>query len=86
MNHVVKKLLSGRDNKTPDIGRYSWAICIGAVIGLTGVSLYLGVAVTVLEFASALSIITTAHGAALGLKKDTEPTPEQQDAIGTEHA
>lgn len=80
---VMKQLLTGRDNQTHDLGRWSWAICTSAVIGFA----FFGPgAVTVVGLAEALSMVTAAHGIVLRLKKDTEPDAlTDQAATGAGH-
>ena len=68
-----KNALTGKDNMTWDPGRISWACSFLAVLGHEGYQLYKGVGSSLQEFAIALSAVTVAHGAALGLKAKTEP-------------
>lgn len=73
--NIIKHLLSGMDNATVDIGRVSWAASFVAVVTAAGANWWHGVVIDVQGFATALSIVAGAHGAALWAKKDTEPKP-----------
>jgi len=74
---IFNDLLTGADNKTHDIARWSWAISTLAVIIGAGYELIYTVAPTLRDFAEAVGIIAGAHGAATMLKKDTEPKEHQ---------
>ena len=69
----LRELVTGRDNTTHDLGRWSWALCVAAVLAHDAWQLYLHVPVNVKDLAIALAAVVVAHGAALGLKADTEP-------------
>jgi hypothetical protein len=73
MPDFLKNLLTGRDNSTLDMGRVSWVASYLAVIGHEAYQVYRGSGSALQEFAVALSVVTVAHGAALGLKAKTEP-------------
>ena len=73
--NIIKHLLSGMDNATVDIGRVSWAASFLAVAAAAGANWWHGALIDVQAFATALSIVAGAHGAALWAKKDTEPRP-----------
>ena len=72
MKDFLNQLLTGRDNHTQDIARWSWLICLVSVIALAGYEALHG-AVSLRELAEAFGIVAGAHGAAVMLKKDTEP-------------
>ena len=72
MKDFLNQLLTGRDNHTQDIARWSWLICLAAVIALAGYEAMLGT-VSLRELAEAFGIVSGAHGAAVMMKKDTEP-------------
>jgi len=72
MKDFLNQLLTGRDNHTQDIARWSWLICLVSVIALAGYEA-LHSSVSLRELAEAFGIIAGAHGAAVMLKKDTEP-------------
>ena len=67
------KLLTGKDNSTPDLGRWSWAISTAAVLAHDGYQLYKGVHVDIQTLAVALAAVAAAHGIAIGAKGHTEP-------------
>ena len=72
MKDFLNQLLTGRDNHTQDIARWSWLICLVSVIALAGYEALHG-AVSLRELAEAFGIVAGAHGAAFMKKKDTEP-------------
>lgn len=71
---IIRELVTGKDNQTQDLGRWSWVISMFAVIG-AGVSnaIHTGV-VDLVALAQALGTVVGAHGLALWAKKDTEPS------------
>jgi len=73
ISKVLNDLLTGEDNKTHDIGRWSWMISLFAVIIGTGYEVVRGDMPSIKDFAEAVGIIAGAHGAAVMLKKDAEP-------------
>ena len=72
MKDILKQLLTGKDNKTYDIGRVTWLLGFIAVIGLAVYEVMHG-AVSLRELAEALGIVSGAGGASAMMKKDTEP-------------
>ena len=70
---IINDLLTGADNKTHDIARWSWMISLFMVLFATGYELVLNAAPSIRDFAEAVGIISGAHGAAVMLKKDSEP-------------
>jgi hypothetical protein len=73
INKVLNDLLTGADNKTHDIARWSWMLSLFAIIFGAGYELFHAGVVSIKDFAEAVGIISGAHGAAVMLKKDTEP-------------
>jgi hypothetical protein len=83
MKHkILNDLLTGADNKTHDIARWSWMISLFAVLFATGYELIHNTMPSIKDFAEAVGIISGAHGAAVMLKKDSEPK-EQTHAKDT---
>jgi hypothetical protein len=70
---IFNDLLTGADGKTHDIGRWSWMISLLAVLFGAGYEMVHNDVPTLKDFAEAVGIIAGAHGAAVMLKKDTEP-------------
>ena len=70
---VLNDLLTGADNKTNDIARWSWMLSFLAIIIGAGYQMLHSNMPSLREFAEAIGIISGAHGAAVMLKKDTEP-------------
>lgn len=70
---ITRQLLTGKDNTTHDMGKWSWAICTASVLAHDFWQLQHNVKVDIKDLGIALSGIAVAHGVALGLKKDTEP-------------
>jgi hypothetical protein len=73
MKDFLNQLLTGKDNQTQDIARWSWMLSLVAVITGAGYELIHSNALSLREFAEAVGIISGAHGAAVMMKKDTEP-------------
>ena len=73
MKDFLNQLLTGKDNHTQDIARWSWMISLVAVIIGAGYELIHSNALSLREFAEAVGIISGAHGAAVMMKKDAEP-------------
>jgi len=73
---VFNDLLTGADNKTHDIARWSWMISLFAILFGAGYEMIHNDIPTLRDFAEAVGIIAGAHGAAVMLKKDTEPHVE----------
>ncbi|MFZ4537884.1 hypothetical protein [Propionivibrio sp.] len=70
---TIKDLLTGKDNKTPDLGRWSWAVSTLSVIAGGIWNAAHGSAIDLMSFAQSIGVIVAAHGGALWAKKDTEP-------------
>lgn len=75
-SEAFKQLVTGKDNQTHDLGRWSWLVSTISLIG-GGVwnALHAGV-IDLMGFAQAIGVVVAAHGGALFLKKDTEPPPK----------
>ena len=67
-------LVTGKDNKTHDIGRWSWIIGLISVISIAIYQVLDHSTVSLRELAEALGIVSGANGIAIMAKKDTEPT------------
>jgi hypothetical protein len=72
---ALMQMVTGRDNKTHDLGRWSWVVSTCSVIG-GGVwnAVHAG-AVDVMQLAQAIGVVVAAHGGALWAKQATEPAP-----------
>lgn len=70
---ALLELVTGKDNRTHDLGRWSWAICMLAVLAHDAWQLRGGAEVNIKDLAIALAAVAAAHGVALGLKASTEP-------------
>ena len=75
--NLFKQLMTGRDNETHDLGRWSWFASFVAVIGHSIWNTLSGVPVKLTDLAMALAAVAGAHGVALGMKKDTEPAEKE---------
>ncbi|CAB4121782.1 hypothetical protein UFOVP16_5 [uncultured Caudovirales phage] len=67
-------LVTGKDNKTHDLGRWSWLGSFVSVIGGAAWNAAHGAVIDIMVLAQALGVIVAAHGAALWAKKETEPS------------
>lgn len=72
MKEFLNQLLTGKDNHTQDIARWSWMVSIFSLIILAGYEVMHNT-VNLRELAEAFGIVAGAHGAAVMMKKDTEP-------------
>ena len=70
---VLLDMVTGRDNQTHDLGRWSWAGSTLAVLAHDAWQLRQGANVSVRDLAIALAAVAAAHGVALGVKATTEP-------------
>jgi len=69
----LKHIVTGKDNETHDVARWSWiTTTIATIIGAGWNAMHGGV-MNLMDFAQAIGIISGAHGAAVMMKKDTEP-------------
>jgi hypothetical protein len=72
---ALLQLVTGRDNRTHDLGRWSWLIDTLAVLGLAARQEWAkSGSVSIRDLAIALAAVAAAHGVALGLKASTEPS------------
>ena len=76
MPNFLKQLLTGKDNKTFDIARWSWLLSLLVTMGGAIWNSYHSSTMTmdIMIFAQAIAVIAGAHGVAIYAKKDTEPT------------
>jgi len=82
LTKILNDLLTGVDNKTHDIARWSWLLSFLAIVLGAGYEVIHSQLPSLRDFAEAVGIISGAHGAAVMLKKDTEPK-EQPDVENT---
>ena len=73
MTEILKQLLTGKDNQTHDIARWSWMLGFIAVICIAIYEVMQARQVSLLELAEALGVVSGASGASVMMKKDTEP-------------
>ena len=73
MTEILKQLLTGKDNQTHDIARWSWMLGFIAVICIAIYEVMQARQVSLLELAEALGIVSGASGASVMMKKDSEP-------------
>lgn len=69
----LNDLLTGKDNETHDIGRWSWALSMLAVIGSGASNIWHSGIIDLLQLAQAIGAVVLAHGGALFAKSKTEP-------------
>jgi hypothetical protein len=75
---LLKQLVTGKDNQTHDLGRWSWIITtLATIAGAAWNAIHVGT-LDLMSFAQAIGIIAGSHGAAVMMKKDTEPQPPAQ--------
>ena len=73
MNEIISHLLTGKDNKTHDIGRWTWLISLVAVISVALWEVIHTNQVSIRELAEALGIVSAAGGASVAMKQGSEP-------------
>lgn len=74
---IFRELVTGKDNKTNDIARWSWlTTTLATIAGGIYNALHNG-SVDLMQFAQAIGMIAGSHGAAVMMKKDTEPDKEE---------
>ena len=73
MTEILKQLLTGKDNQTHDIARWSWMLGFIAVICIAIYEVMQARQVSLLELAEALGVVSGASGASVMMKKDAEP-------------
>jgi len=73
MNKILTQLVTGKDNQTHDVARWSWIITTIVIIAGAWWDAMHSNIFNLKDFAESVGIITGAHGAAVMLKKDTEP-------------
>jgi hypothetical protein len=72
VKEILRQLLTGKDNKTYDIGRVTWLLGTITVIALAAYEVSTA-QISLRELAEALGIVSAAGGASTMMKKDTEP-------------
>lgn len=78
LKDVFRDVVTTKDGRTHDLGRWSWVLSFGAVVSAAGANWFHGQVIGVRELAEALGIVAAAHGAALWAKADTEPEPPEE--------
>ena len=71
--NFLKQMLTGRDNETHDVARWSWMLSTLTTIAAAAWNAVHAGILDLGSFAQAIGILAGAHGAAVMLKKDTEP-------------
>jgi hypothetical protein len=75
MDKFIRQLLTGKDNETYDIGRFTWLVGTVAIIVLAFYEVTRG-NINIRELAESLGIISAAGGASVAMKGKTEPENE----------
>ena len=70
----LNQLLTGKDNQTHDLGRWTWLIGFIAIIAIAIYEVIHQRDISLRELAESLGIISGASGASIMMKKETEPT------------
>jgi len=74
MTEFINNLVTGKDNKTYDIGRVTWLIGFVVILGIAIYEVFQG-PISLRELAESLGIVSGAGGASVMMKKDAEPDP-----------
>ena len=70
---MMKNLFTGKDGETHDLGRWSWALSLGAVVAAGLHTAWTGHPIDLASFGTGIATVVGAHGFALYAKRDTEP-------------
>jgi len=73
MNDVIKQLLTGKDNQTHDLGRWTWMVGFLAVLAIAIYEVMQAKSISLTELAEALGIVSGAGGASVMMKQNSEP-------------
>jgi len=73
MKDFLNQLLTGKDNQTHDIARWTWLVGFIAIICIAVYEVMQAHQISLTELAEALGLISGAGGASVMMKKDTEP-------------
>lgn len=73
MKVVLKKLFTGKDNSTYDIGRVLWAVGVLVYLGLSIFAVIQGQQWHPMEFGSGLAGVLAGGGIGIAVKGNTEP-------------
>lgn len=73
MKEHLLKIFSGKDNHTLDLGRILWAIGTFVFFALSIHSVWHGTTFDPIAWGTGFAAVLAAGGAALWMKKDTEP-------------
>ena len=76
MNHFLA-MISGKDNKTPDVARILWVFTVLVYLGLAIAAMVKGQNWQPLDTAKGLAIVLVGGGIGVAVKAHTEPEPEQ---------
>lgn len=69
----LTQLVTGKDNQTHDLGRWSWVVSMATVVAAAGWNASHGALIDLQNLATALGLVAGAHGGALWAKANTEP-------------
>jgi len=78
MQKIINDLLTGKDNKTHDIGRWSLVFSMFTFVFACLFNAIHGGTVELEKLYMGMSAIVGAHGAAMLMKRDTEPTGKEE--------
>lgn len=73
MNKIFNDLLTGKDNETHDISRWSLVFTMFAFLGACVYNAIHSGSIDLEKLYMGIAAIVGAHGAAMFMKKDTEP-------------
>jgi hypothetical protein len=73
MNKILTHLLTGKDNQTHDIARWTWLVGFVAIICIAIYEVMQSHQVSLTELAEALGLVSGAGGASVMMKQNSEP-------------
>lgn len=74
VSQVLKHISTGKDGESYDIGRIMWIVGVIAYIGLSGFQVFKTGTFNYVEWGTGFGILNTGSGAAIMLKRTTEPS------------
>lgn len=78
LRNAARTAMTGKDNKSVDLGRVLWAAAVAALIGMEAWSMHRGQTFDPIQFATAAGALLAGGAGSLALKSKTEPDPGAQ--------
>ena len=79
MNHILKTMMTGKDNHTHDIARWAWLGGFAAIIGAALYQIAMGHTISLMEIASSLGIVSGSGAASVAGKQLSGAEPDAKE-------